>query len=142
MKLILLAAAAVIAAPVLAQTTTTAPMPQDNATTAPPTTQTTPPSTTPTDPMMTAPASTTQSMDPAGGYQPANNAMSGPMQPGATVRFQQAPTPSEAFPAPAPMASYPMCRPGQTNHCRERENARGMGVHDGTPRHESRRHPS
>ena len=58
------------------------------------------------------------SATPAGGYQPATPPPTIP--PGATVRFQQAPSPSEAYPAPAPLAHYPPCKKGQTEGCMER----------------------
>lgn len=57
--------------------------------------------------------------DPAGGYQPSQPAISGAQQPGATVRFQPAQSPDQAYPAPAPMASYPVCKKGQYDNCRE-----------------------
>ena len=56
---------------------------------------------------------------PMGGYQPSTPPMSSPMQPGATVQFHQSASPSQAFPAPAPMANYPTCKRGQTDHCME-----------------------
>lgn len=96
MKFILLAAAAILATPALAQTTT----PSGGDT-------------------MSAPAqsSSTPAGDPVGGYQPSAPPMSGPMQPGATVTFQAAQSPDQAYPAPAPMAKYPMCKPGQFDKC-------------------------
>ena len=129
MKLILLAAAAIVATPALAQTT-----PTDPATNAPasggmqsmpssPDTATAPaPTTTDTMPAQSMPAQSGAAMsnqagDPVGGYQPSAPPMSGPMQPGATVRFQQAPTPDQAYPAPAAMAHYPVCKPGQFDKC-------------------------
>lgn len=54
----------------------------------------------------------------AGGYQPSVPATTGPAQPGAVVRFQAAPSPDQAYPAPAPLASYPVCRRGQFDKCR------------------------
>lgn len=66
-------------------------------------------------------ATTTQTMDdPVGGYQPATPPMSSPPAPGATVVFQQAPAPDVAYPAPAPMAEYPICKKGQYDNCRQR----------------------
>lgn len=57
--------------------------------------------------------------DPAGGYQPSQPAISGTAQPGQTVRYQPAQSPDQAYPAPAPMASYPVCKKGQYDNCRE-----------------------
>lgn len=56
---------------------------------------------------------------PMGGYQPSSPPMSAPMQPGATVQFQPSASPSQAFPAPAPLAKYPICKRGQTEACME-----------------------
>lgn len=153
MKSILFAAAAFIAVPAVAQTTPTddgATMPQDQ--TAPPTDSTTMPtsdpsmSTPPTasDPNMPMqgstqdmPTSQSQSMPapttsgdgtmttPAGGYQPMQPAMSGTMTPGATVRYQAAQDPATAYPAPAPKASYPICKAGQYDGCTQASDARG-----------------
>jgi hypothetical protein len=135
MKLILLAATAMIAAPLAAQTTT--PMPGQSTM---PAGQTTDPSTS-----MQTDSSTQDgtmqngtmqngtmqngtmqngtmqngmsgTMSP-GGYQPSGSPLSGPVTPGVTPTFQQAPSPDQAYPAPPPMASYPMCKPGQTDHC-------------------------
>ncbi len=66
----------------------------------------------------TTTASTTE--DPVGGYQPATPPMSAPPAPGATVVFQQAPAPEIAYPAPAPLAEYPICKKGQYDKCRQR----------------------
>ncbi|WP_422058557.1 hypothetical protein [Sphingomonas sp.] len=98
MKLIALAAALAMAGTAAAQDmgTTSAPTAPQSTTTA-----------TPTD-------------DPVGGYQPANPPMSAPPAPGATVVFQQAPAPDVAFPAPAPLAEYPICKKGQYDNCRQR----------------------
>lgn len=127
MKLILLAAAAVIATPVIAQTT---PAPTDSSTQSAPADAAAPadpaaPAPAAGDPMAAQPAAAPAPGQPlgtetAGGYQPAQPALSGPVQPGATVRFQQAPTPEQAYPAPAPLKSYPICKKGQYNQCRQR----------------------
>ena len=58
--------------------------------------------------------------DPKGGYQPANPPMQGTPQPGAQVIFQAAPPPSQAYPAPAPLQNYPICKKGQYDNCRQR----------------------
>jgi hypothetical protein len=154
MKSILFAAAAFIAGPAIAQTTTptdgSATMPQDQ--TAPPTDSTTMPSSDPSmstpptasDPnmstqgsMQNAPMNQSQTMPApttggdgtmatsAGGYQPSQPAMSGQMTPGATVRYQAAQDPATAYPAPAPKASYPICKAGQYDGCTQASDARG-----------------
>lgn len=139
MKFALLAAAAVIATPVLAQDTPGA-APTDQ--TAPagdpsrgdpsqgdPTMQTTSAGGTQTTAdtsggamsggMADAPTDATAA-DATGGYQPSGPATSGPVQPGAQVVFQQAPSPSQAFPPPPPMKSYPICKKGQYDNCMQR----------------------
>jgi len=108
MKLLFAAAVALMATPALAQDQSM----QSQDTTAQTTT--------------TTDASTA---DPMGGYQPATPMPAVPA--GATVTFQQAPSPGEAYPAPAAMAHYPWCKPGQFDNCRERENAKGEGVRGG-----------
>lgn len=137
MKLILLAATALIAAPVLAQTTPAAPPAQtapagaaDQSMTPPPADASTPPADAaapaPADaapmPQASTPAPmTTGSGDPTGGYAPTGSALSGGT-PGATVAptFRAAPSPAEAYPAPAPMAKYPVCKKGQYDKCIQR----------------------
>lgn len=142
MKLILLAAAAIIATPALAQSSgsTGTSSPTSNGgqgTAATPAVQNNPQGTTPSDPSTMTPAPSSQSMPdqstpsqsmpspsmptqpsgstPAGGYAPST--MPTGAQPGGTVRFQQAPSPDQAYPAPAPLASYPICKPGQFDQC-------------------------
>lgn len=143
MKLILLAAVAMLAVPALAQTTTaptggdTMPPEASTPTTADPQ-QTTDPATTPapgtsmggtqgdmTTQSQTMPAPSTGTMGstgaaPMGGYQPAQPPMTGQMSPGVAPTFQAAPSPSEAYPAPAPMAKYPICKKGQYDNCMQR----------------------
>jgi hypothetical protein len=94
MKLILLAAAAFIAVPAVAQDT---PAP-------------------PADAAQAAPAADSST----GGYGPTGSALSGPVQPGATVVYRQAPPPDQAYPPPPPLAKYPICKRGQTDHCMQR----------------------
>ena len=145
MKFTLLAAAALIAVPAFAQDTMSTPAPSTTMQTPPttadpanttssdpsmmqqsPTTPQSDPSA-PMDPAMsqstttatTSPTMTTDG-DPVGGYQPSAPAMQGGMQPGATVRFQPAPSVAQAYPAPAPLASYPICKRGQYDNCRQR----------------------
>ena len=55
--------------------------------------------------------------DPVGGYQPAAPALSGTPTAGVAPTFRAAPSPSEAYPAPAPLAHYPICKPGQFDNC-------------------------
>ena len=121
----------------------TAPAPTDGTMTPPPADQTTAPTdpatttTPPTDQTMSggtmAPAQTTDTSgaapmaagdpnmaDPAGGYQPSQPATSGTPAPGATVRFQPAADPNTAYPPPAPLAKYPICKKGQYDNCMQR----------------------
>ncbi len=59
--------------------------------------------------------------DPKGGYQPATPLFNGTPQPGQTVIFvPNTQTPTEAYPPPAPLASYPICKRGQYDNCRQR----------------------
>jgi len=143
MKFILLAATALMAAPLAAQTTP--PMPADQPmpaeqTTTDPTPESPAPmpmqaqtgSTTDTDATGAdaAPMSTTSQPAPGqmqgqmqgstmtpGGYQPSAPAMSGEMTPGATVVFKQSASPDQAYPAPAALAKYPICKKGQYDKC-------------------------
>jgi len=125
MKLVLLAAAAALAFPAMAQTTT------DTQTDT--STQTQTPDQTGQDQSqdqtgMSTGAAASGTMT-AGGYAPATPPMAGPAPAGATVQFVPSQSPDQAFPPPAAQASYPWCRPGQFDNCRERENARGQGLH-------------
>lgn len=65
-------------------------------------------------------AGATATGDPVGGYQPSQPATTGTPGPGANVVFQPAPPPSQAYPAPAPLESYPICKRGQYDKCRQR----------------------
>ncbi len=67
-----------------------------------------------------APAAAAPSEDPAGGYQPAASPLSAPLQPGQKVVFQASKPPAEAYPAPAPLDKYPVCKKGQYDNCRQR----------------------
>ncbi|WP_298092271.1 hypothetical protein [uncultured Sphingomonas sp.] len=125
MKLILLAATAMFATPVIAQDT--APQTQTEAA-ADPAAAADPTAPEPAaDPMQSAPPAA-QTMGPqttggtatAGGYAPQGGAMQGTPQPGAQVVFRAAPSPSEAFPPPAAKDSYPVCKKGQYDGCRQR----------------------
>lgn len=142
MKLVLLAAAAALAFPAMAQTTT------DTQTDTSTQTQTQTPDQTGQDQTdtstdqsttdQTAPAQDQSTMSTGqaaagtmtpGGYAPATPPMAGPAPTGATVQFVPSQSPDQAFPAPPAQAHYPWCRPGQFDNCRERENARGQGLH-------------
>lgn len=67
-----------------------------------------------------APAPAPDAPDPVGGYQPDHPALSGTPAPGQQVIFQAAPPPDVAYPAPAPLPSYPICKKGQFDNCRQR----------------------
>lgn len=148
MKTILLAAAAFVAMPALAQTqpttpptttppadtmsdTTTAPgTPADTANPPGTTSQAPMPAPATSTPMADAPATSATPMtpanpsgDPVGGYAPAAPALSGPVTPGVAPIFRPSATPSEAFPAPAPLASYPVCKKGEFDNCRNGPNS-------------------
>jgi hypothetical protein len=58
--------------------------------------------------------------DPVGGYQPTAPALSGTPEPGSQVIVNPSPSPSVAFPPPAPLKSYPVCKKGQFDDCRQR----------------------
>ena len=58
--------------------------------------------------------------EPRGGYMPSTPAMSGTPAPGDTVVVMPSRSPSEAFPAPAPLKHYPICKRGQFDNCRQR----------------------
>ncbi|BCI69791.1 hypothetical protein SUS17_415 [Sphingomonas sp. S17] len=117
MKLVFLAATALIAAPVFAQDTTQADaaaqtQAQGQASTT----------TSTTDGTMSAQAgmSASAGTETAGGYQPAQPALAGTPQAGAPIVFKQAPSPEQAFPPPAARESYPICKKGQYDQCRQR----------------------
>ncbi|WP_374944837.1 hypothetical protein [Sphingomonas sp.] len=146
MKLILLAATAMLAVPALAQTTPSTdagtmqsappaagtPMTADPAQTADPAMQapaTPAPSTDGTSgmapqgqpmPMQSSGSMPADGTTPMGGYQPSGAPMTGTMTPGMRPTFQAAQSPSEAYPAPAPMAKYPICKKGQYDKCMQR----------------------
>lgn len=102
MKLIALAAALALGGTAIAQETTT-------------TTTTT-----------GAPAAGAAEATPQGGYQPSTPLFAGGTPPaGAQVQFVPNPqTPSQAYPAPAPLDHYPICKRGQTDQCMQRGAAR------------------
>ncbi len=126
MKLVFLAATALMATPALAQTTTQTDTTAQAGTQAG-TTDTaaqagmqTSTSTDTTNGSMQANAAASAATMTAGGYQPAQPPMAAPPAPGAPVIFKQAPTPEQAYPAPAPLKSYPICKKGQYDQCRQR----------------------
>ena len=119
MKLILLAAAALIATPTLAQTSgsTGTSSPTSNGgqgTAATPAVENSPQNTTSSDTATTSQASPAPA-DPAAATQTMPMTTGAPT--GGTVRFQAPPSVDQAFPAPAPQASYPMCKAGQFDKC-------------------------
>ena len=135
MKLILLAAAA-FAMPAVAQTTGSTPPAGGDSMSAPGQAATPPAtdqSTTPSDPSTQAQTTTAPAPapggTPVGGYQPSTPPTSGPVQPGAQVTFQQAPSPDQAYPAPAPLAHYPICKPGQYDGCLQASDAHRATAH-------------
>jgi hypothetical protein len=76
-----------------------------------------------TAPAPAAPAAPTTGQtvdDPVGGYQPATPPMSVAPAPGQQVIFQASPSPTEAYPPPPPLQSYPICKRGQFDNCRQR----------------------
>lgn len=121
MKLIALAAALALGGTAIAQdapqqsTTTTSQQP----TTTPDSTMSTTDQSTGTTGAGTATADGTVE-DPKGGYMPSTPALSGTPMPGQPVVFQAGRSPSEAFPAPAPLKKYPLCKKGQYDNCRQR----------------------
>ncbi|MBO9712677.1 hypothetical protein [Sphingomonas sp.] len=99
MKLIALAAALAVSGTAVAQT---APATQDSTT-------------------VTTTTTTEAAPDPQGGYQPTQPLFTGTPKPGDTVVFvPNTQTPDQAYPAPPPMAHYPICKPGQFDNCRQR----------------------
>jgi hypothetical protein len=96
MKLIALAAAIALGAPAIAQD-----MPQTSA--------------------QKAESPTNDGASRLGGYAPTAPLFSGTPTPGATVVFVPNPqTATEAFPPPPARASYPICKRGQFDGCRQR----------------------
>lgn len=131
MKFILLAAVAAIATPAIAQQqgstgtdspTTVGAQPRAgvNADGSAMPAQSTPETMQQTPTQGTMDQTTSSSAPTAGGYQPAQPPMAGPAPAGARVVFQQAPSVDQAYPAPAPKASYPPCKKGQTDGCTQR----------------------
>ena len=102
MKLIALAAALAFSGTAIAQT---APATQDTTTTT-----------------TTTSSEGVQTMDdPKGGYQPSTPLFTAPPAPGAQVVFvPNTQTPDQAYPAPPPLAHYPICKRGQFDGCRQR----------------------
>jgi hypothetical protein len=143
MKMMLLAAAAALAIPAMAtaQDTPQTTPPADSSTMTPPADPAAPPpadpaampqqppmaaqSTGTTDTAMPQPMASGSGTMTAGGYAPSGPAISGTPAPGATVTFQPAPPPSQAFPPPAPKAEYPICKKGQYDGCMQASDARG-----------------
>ncbi len=123
MKWIALATALAFAAPVVAQEMAPPPPPPPVAGQDMPM----PPPPPPADAAPMAPAAPMAQAAPmtpveptAGGYQPAMPPMAGPAAPGTRVVFQAPPSIEQAYPAPAPLQTYPICKRGQTDKCRQR----------------------
>lgn len=53
------------------------------------------------------------------GYQPAQPPVPPGTPAGTPVVFQQAPAPDVAYPPPPPMESYPICKRGQFDKCKQ-----------------------
>jgi len=103
MKRIALAAALAIGAPAFAQAA-----PQSTTTTT-------------TTTVTTAAEPAPDGAAPLGGYAPPSPYPDGTPSPGATVIFvPSSQTPSQAFPPPAPLDHYPVCKRGQTDKCVQR----------------------
>ena len=63
-------------------------------------------------------SSTSSGSDPVGGYQPSQPmpTASGGVQP----VFTPGPSVAQAYPAPAPLQNYPICKKGQYDKCMQR----------------------
>jgi hypothetical protein len=74
------------------------------------------------DQQTTTTTTTTTADAPLGGYAPASPFGNGTAPPpGAQIMFVPNPqTATEAFPPPAPLDHYPLCKRGQTDQCRQR----------------------
>jgi len=103
MKLLILAAALATGGPAIAQDT-----------------QTTTTTTTTTETGTSGAGAAMPEEDPKGGYMPSGPALSGTPMPGQPVIFVPSATPGEAYPAPAPLKHYPICKRGQFDNCRQR----------------------
>ena len=136
MKTILLAAAAVIAVPTMAiaqdtpqQTPQTGTMQPDKTTapdaTAPADAAPAPSADTTADPAMSQQQAPMQSAPSTGDAAMPPSASPASPQPGATVRFQPAPSPDQASPAPAAKSEYPVCKKGQYDGCMQASDAGG-----------------
>ena len=73
-------------------------------------------------PAQATPTTTAVPADPVGGYQPSHPAIMGTLPPGVKPVYVPAPSPDEAYPAPPPLAHYPICKPGQFDKCMERNS--------------------
>jgi hypothetical protein len=106
MKLIALAAVLLAGGTAIAQE-----MPQSTTTTT---------TTTTIETTGTSGTGTVADEDPRGGYMPSGPALSGTPTPGAQIIFVPSASPGEAYPAPAPLKHYPLCKRGQFDNCRQR----------------------
>jgi hypothetical protein len=76
----------------------------------------------PTDANATATTTTTTTVatdDPVGGYA-STPVITGTPVPGQPMTIMPSPSPSEAFPPPAPLDHYPICKRGQFDNCMQR----------------------
>jgi hypothetical protein len=125
MKLIALAAVLALGGTAIAQDmpqqsiTTTTTTTEQTTTTAPDSTMSTTDQSTGTTGAGTAMPDASME-DPKGGYMPSTPALSGTPMPGQAVTVMPSRSPDEAFPAPAPLKRYPLCKKGQFDNCRQR----------------------
>ena len=99
MKIIALAAALAVAAPAFAQDTSAMPVSAASD-------------------QSSASVGAFSGEETKGGYMPANSPFSSPPSVGERIVFSaQTLTPSEAYPAPAPRAHYPMCSSKRADDC-------------------------
>ena len=73
----------------------------------------------PTDANATATTTTDATADPVGGYA-STPVITGTPVPGQPMTIMPSPSPSEAFPPPAPLDHYPICKRGQFDNCKQR----------------------
>ncbi len=123
MKLIAGAAALMLAGTAMAQTMTPAPITPADTTVTQGTVTPADPGTTPapaeTDPPASSDMSTATIGDPPGGYA-STPTVSGLVTTGQPIINAPSPSPAEAFPAPAPLKHYPICKKGQYDDCMQR----------------------
>ncbi|GAA4761480.1 hypothetical protein GCM10023219_01900 [Stakelama sediminis] len=72
------------------------------------------------DDSMATPSGAMQATQTQGGIMPATPPMSQQPTADQQVIFKPSESPDQAFPPPPPKASYPICKKGQTDGCRQR----------------------